>query len=448
MKAVNAWGRLTQELHDVQVLTDRTLVASSLEYRAGQLGLAYGNGRSYGDVCLNPDGKLWHTSGLNKLMSFDDNTGRLVCEAGVLLRDIQRILVPRGWMLPVTPGTQLITVGGAIANDVHGKNHHVVGTFGDHVVGLSLARTSGEVWKLDWSNTPAQMSATVGGMGLTGVIVTAELQLRRVGSPWLQTETLPYQSLDKFFELADASEKGWEHTVSWIDCIGGKKTRGIFLRANPMILKEVDASLSLKSKLIAQQRLAEKKPFSIPFVLPISLANGLSLKPFNMAYYQLQKMKHGFDVAHYEPFLYPLDNVLHWNRMYGPRGFYQYQSVVPREGGQAAVQAMLDAISASGEGSFLAVLKTFGNREAKGLLSFPMPGVTLALDFPNRGERTLALFDTLDAIVREAGGRLYMAKDARMPRDLFEAGYPHLSEFIKHRDTGISSAMSRRLMEY
>ena len=446
MKAVNAWGRLSHDMHEVQVLSDRTQVASVLA--SHQPGLAYGNGRSYGDVCLNPEGQLWHTSGLNKLMSFDDNTGRLVCEAGVWLRDIQRLMVPRGWMLPVTPGTQLITVGGAIANDVHGKNHHAVGSFGDHVVGLSLARTSGEVRQLDWSNTPALMSATVGGLGLTGVAVTAELQLRRVGSPWLQTETLPYQGLDDFFELADASEQDWEHTVSWIDCLSGASLRGIFMRGNHLSEAQIQSRPSLRAASTAQQRQADGKPLTMPFVPPVSLVNGLSLKPFNWAYYQLQKLKRGFDVVHYEPFFYPLDNLQHWNRMYGPRGFYQYQSVVPRAGGPAAVQAMLDAIAASGEGSFLAVLKTFGNREAKGLLSFPMPGVTLALDFPNRGERTLALFDTLDAIVREAGGRLYMAKDARMPRDLFEAGYPRLSEFIKHRDAGISSAMSRRLMEY
>jgi FAD/FMN-containing dehydrogenase len=446
VKPVTAWGRLTHDLHDVQVLTDRTHVAPVLAAR--QPGLAFGNGRSYGDVCLNPNGPLWHTTGLNKLIAFDDSSGRLVCEAGVLLRDIQRLFVPRGWMLPVTPGTQLITVGGAIANDVHGKNHHAVGSFGDHVLGLSLARTSGEVLQLDWANTPALLSATVGGMGLTGVIVTVELQLRRVGSPWLRTETLPYQGLSAFFELADASEHDWEHTVSWIDCLAGKTARGIFMRANHMTAEEAAAMPSLNAALAVHQRKVQGKPLRMPFVPPISLVNGLSLKPFNAMYYQLQKMKRGFDVAHYEPFSYPLDNLQDWNRMYGPRGFYQYQSVVPREVGQPAVQAMLDAIAASGEGSFLAVLKTFGNREAKGMLSFPQPGVTLALDFPNRGERTLKLFERLDAIVREAHGRLYMAKDARMPRDLFEAGYPRLSEFATHRDAGISSAMSRRLMEF
>jgi FAD/FMN-containing dehydrogenase len=446
MKPVSAWGRLSKDLHEVQMLTDRTHVAPLLAVH--QPGLAYGNGRSYGDVCLNPHGNLWHTSGLNKLVAFDEATGRLVCEAGVLLRDIQRLFVPRGWMLPVTPGTQLITVGGAIANDVHGKNHHAVGSFGDHVMGLSLVRTSGEVLLLDWSSTPELMSATVGGMGLTGVIVTAKLQLRHVGSPWLRTETLPFQGLSEFLKLADASEHDWEHTVSWIDCLAGKTARGIFMRANHMTAQDAAAMPFLKSKLAAQLRKMQGQPLSMSFVPPVSLVNGLSLKPFNMAYYQLQKMKRGFDVAHYEPFSYPLDNLQHWNRMYGPRGFYQYQSVVPRETGQSSIQAMLDAIADSGEGSFLAVLKTFGNRDAKGMMSFPQPGVTFALDFPNRGELTMNLFDRLDGIVREVKGRLYMAKDARMPRDLFEVGYPRLSEFMAHRDAGVSSAMSRRLMEF
>jgi hypothetical protein len=319
MKPVSSWGRLSNDLHEVQVLTDRTHVTPLLA--AHQPGLAYGNGRSYGDVCLNPNGHLWHTSGLNKLIAFDEASGRLVCESGVLLRDIQRLFVPRGWMLPVTPGTQLITVGGAIANDVHGKNHHAVGSFGDHVLGLTLARTTGEALQLDWVSAPALMSATLGGMGLTGVIVTAELQLRRVSSPWLRTETLPYQGLADFFELADASELDWEHTVSWIDCLAGKNARGIFMRANHMTAQEVAAKPSLRHALSAQQRKMQSQPISIPFVPSISLVNGLSLKPFNMAYYQLQKMKSGFDVAHYEPFSYPLDNLQQWNHMYGPRGF-------------------------------------------------------------------------------------------------------------------------------
>jgi hypothetical protein len=184
----------------------------------------------------------------------------------------------------------------------------------------------------------------------------------------------------------------------------------------------------------------------MPIVPPVSLINRLSLRPFNMAYYHIKKWRAGRAIMHYEPFFYPLDNILQWNRMYGPKGFYQYQSVVPREVGQDAVQSMLKEIAHSGDGSFLAVLKTFGNRQPLGMLSFPQPGVTLALDFPNDGERTHKLFERLDAIVREGKGRIYLAKDARMPRDLFESGYPRLSEFMKYRDPGISSGLSRRLM--
>lgn len=430
MRPVTSWGRLSAEPHRVIGLTDPSLVASQLRGREGQ-GLAHGMGRSYGDVCLNPHGTLWRTTGLDHLIEFDDTSGKLVCEAGVLLRDIQRVAIARGWILPVTPGTQLVTVGGAIANDVHGKNHHVVGSFGDHVQHITLVRTDGEVIECGPQSRREWFEATVGGMGLTGVIVRAEIQLRRVAGPWLDTQTLPYSNLDEFFPLADASEGAWEYTVSWIDCLS-RSGRGLFMRGN---------SIGHDAAVQAPQRARV-----MPFVPPISLVNRLSLGPFNAAYYHLKKWQPQHAVVRYEPFFYPLDNLLEWNRMYGPKGFFQYQSVVPREIGRDATNAMLAEISRAGEGSFLAVLKTFGNRPAPGMMSFPQPGVTLALDFPNRGGRTLELFDRLDSIVREAGGRIYMAKDARMPRDLFEAGYPRLPEFLNYRDPGISSGLSRRLM--
>ena len=441
MKQVTSWGRLSNELHNVHALNDRVHLGSVME--TYQPGLAYGNGRSYGDVCLNPNGNLWLTTGLNKLISFDETLGRLVCEAGVLLRDIQRLLVPRGWMLPVTPGTQLITLGGAIANDVHGKNYHAFGSFGNHVLGISLARSTGVVMELNWADTPEMMSATLGGMGLTGTIVSAELQLRRVENPWLSSEKISFLGLSEFFELADASEQNWEHTVAWVDCSGGQTARGIFSRANPISAQEIIEKSSLRPKRQWKERL---NPISFPITPPFSLVNGMTLNSFNLAYYYFQKMNLGLRVTHYEPFLYPLDSLNHWNRIYGQRGFYQYQAVLPREVDHFSVKAMLDVIAASGEGSFLAVLKTFGNREAKGMLSFPQPGVTLAVDFPNRSENTLKLFDRLDSIVRESRGRLYTAKDSRMSRDLFEIGYPRLPEFWAHRDSGVSSAMSRRLM--
>lgn len=430
MKPVTSWGRLSAEPHRVVVLNDPSRV-KSLVCRGPHPGLAYGMGRSYGDVCLNPKGTLWVTTGLDHFIAFDDDTGRLVCEAGVLLRDIQRLVIPRGWMLPVTPGTQLVTVGGAIANDVHGKNHHVCGSFGDHVLRLTLVRTDGEVIQCGPNERADWFAATVGGLGLTGVITQAEIQLRRVAGPWLDTETVPYANLGEFFRLADDSEAGWEHTVSWVDCNTGSG-RGLFMRANPTDVGDRPAP--------------KRRQRTMPFVPPVSLVNRLSLRFFNLAYYHLKRRQAGRAIAHYEPFLYPLDNLLEWNRMYGPKGFFQYQCVVPREVGQDAVYAMLKEIARFGDGSFLAVLKTFGNRQPVGMLSFPQPGVTLALDFPNRGERTRKLFERLDAIVREAKGRLYSAKDARMPKALFEAGYLRLGEFMKYRDPGISSGLSRRLL--
>jgi len=253
-----------------------------------------------------------------------------------------------------------------------------------------------------------------------------------VVGPWLDTETVPYDNLDEFFQLADDSEADWEHTVSWIDCISAGGGRGLFMRGKPAD--------------VGQRPEPKGRSLSALFVPPVSLVNQLSLHLFNIAYYNLKKWRAGRAIAHYEPFFYPLDNLPEWNRMYGPKGFFQYQSVVPREVGQDAVQAMLKEVARSGEAPFLTVLKTFGNRQPVGMLSFPRPGVTLALDFPNHGERIHKLFERLDAVVSEAEGRIYLAKDARSPRKLFEESYPRLPEFLKYRDPGISSGLSRRLM--
>lgn len=431
MRPVSSWGRLSAEAHETVTLLDPATAITQLK-GSPHPGLAHGMGRSYGDVCLNPGGVLWQTRGLDHFVKFDPKSGRLRCEAGVLLRDIQRLVVPRGWMLPVTPGTQLITVGGAIANDVHGKNHHVFGSFGDHVCWLRMARTNGQQIECGPTLHADWFAATVGGMGLTGVILEAELQLRPVSGPWLDTETIPYANLDEFFHLADSSEAEWEHTVSWIDCMSSGRGRGIFLRGNH----------AASSHRTAPQN----RELVMPVTPPISLVNRLSLGPFNTAYFHLNKWRAGHRKAFYERFFYPLDNLHHWNRMYGPKGFFQYQCVVPRHVGYGAIQAMLAEITRQGTGSFLAVLKTFGNRPAPGMMSFPQPGVTLALDFPNLGTHTTDLFARLDAIVAEARGRIYPAKDARMPRELFEAGYPRLQEFLNYRDPGISSGLSRRLM--
>lgn len=430
MVRVSSWGRLDHQPHDVHALSDRRIAASVL--RATTPGIAFGMGRSYGDSCLNPLGNLWTTTGLDRFISFDSDTGRLVCESGVLLRDIQKLFLPRGWMLAVTPGTQLVTVGGAIANDVHGKNHHVAGSFGDHVRSITLLRTTGETIECGPNIEAGWFAATIGGLGLTGVILSATLQLRRVEGPWLATETIPYSNLDEFFQLADESEAGWEYTVSWLDCMSRGSHRGLFMRGNPT---RTEGRLKPNARTL-----------SVPFAPPISVMNKLSLRVFNASYFHAARLRSAQAIVHYEPFFYPLDKLRDWNRIYGPQGFYQYQCVVPRAGGRESIAALLREISNSGEGSFLAVLKTFGNRDSVGMLGFPTPGVTLALDFTNRGGTTHRLFERMDAILRQVGGRIYPAKDARMPRELFEAGYPRLSEFLPYRDPGISSAMSRRLM--
>jgi len=430
MVAISSWGRLSKDHHHTQALSHQHPIQAQLKNT--RAGLAYGMGRSYGDVCLNPDGVLWKTTSLDRLIHFNENTGRLVCEAGVLLRDIQRLFVPRGWTLPVTPGTLWVTVGGAIANDVHGKNHHIAGSFGNHVQRITLMRTDGSSIECGPTRLPEWFSATVGGIGLTGVITEADIQLQKTPGPYLQTETIAFTQLREFFELAHHSEALWEHTVSWIDCRSKQNGRGIFMRANPS---------NVPNRAVLRQ-----KNRTIPPLFPISVMNRLTLAPCNALYYHLKKRQEGHRLMHCESFLYPLDHVSHWNRMYGPRGFFQYQSVVPLAAGHDAIEDMLNQIKRAGVGSCLAVLKTFGAQASQGMLSFPQPGVTLALDFPNNGKKTHNLFQRLDTIVTEAHGRIYLAKDARMPKALFESGYPRLSEFLHYRDAGISSALSRRLM--
>jgi len=369
---------------------------------------------------------------MDHFLSFDPLTGILRCEPGVLLGDIQKIGIPQGWMLPVTPGTQFVTIGGAIANDVHGKNHHRHGSFGDHIVHLTLARSDGQKILCSPEHNSDWLAATIGGCGLTGIITECAIQLKSVSGPWLNTETITFSALDEFFALADESEDNWEYTVSWIDCTSAKG-RGVFLRANSSDINEYSVD-------------APKKKLRIPLSPPFSLMNSVSLKILNETYYNVNKFKKQRGRSHYEPFFYPLDNILEWNKIYGPKGFFQYQCLVPRDNGITAIDAMLSEIAKSRQGSFLAVLKTFGDRVSKGMLGFAKPGVTLALDFANRADATERLLKNLDAIVNEYGGRLYLAKDARMPRELFRTGYPNFENFLAYHDPRMTSSLSQRLM--
>ena len=424
---LSSWGRLpAQPAAEERWVADRAAALPRSAYRL----LAYGNGRSYGDVGLNSGGALLHTRGLDRFIAFDAATGVLRCEAGVLLSEILDLVVPRGWFLAVTPGTRFVTLGGAIANDVHSKNHHGAGAFGCHVRAFELLRSDGARRVCSPSENADWFAATIGGLGLTGLITWAEIALRPITGVAVTVENARFDGLDEFFALNDAAEAAHEYTVAWIDCLAARP-RGVFMAGDHAGADAEPAKCR-----------APRAPLLVPFAPPFSLINALSLRAFNLAYYHKPLPPRA--LTHYAPFFYPLDGVAHWNRLYGRRGFFQYQFVVPLNE-RAALDEIFATIARSAQGSFLAVLKTFGSRASPGLLSFPMPGMTLALDFPNGGARTRALFDRLDAIVAAAGGRLYAAKDARMSGNLYRRGYPRLGEFLPYVDPAFSSNFWRRV---
>lgn len=401
--------------------------------------LPYGNGRSYGDSCLNTGGVLIDCGGLDRFISFDGDSGVLRCEAGVLLADILDVAVPRGWFLPVSPGTRLVTVGGAIANDVHGKNHHRAGTFGCHVRCFELLRSDGGRLLCSADENQEYFRATIGGLGLTGLVTWAEIQLAPIANAFVDQERIRFHDLAGFFRLSQESDAEFEYTVAWIDCLatGPSLGRGMFVRGNHAPAVEGDrAGEAAKSSGVK---------ISVPFVPPLSLVNGLSLRAFNALYFRKQRGDRVSSQLHYRPFFYPLDAIANWNRLYGPKGFYQYQCVLPLASGEAGMGEILQTIAAAGMGSFLAVLKVFGDRASPGMMSFPRSGVTLALDFPNNGGKVRDLLDRLDAITGEHGGAVYPAKDARMSPALFRQSFPAMDEFTQYIDPAFSSSFWRRI---
>jgi FAD/FMN-containing dehydrogenase len=398
--------------------------------------LAYAYGRSYGDSCLNEDGILLDVSHLRRFLHFDEEQGLLRCEAGVSLAEILALIVPRGWFLPVSPGTKFVSVGGAIANDIHGKNHHKAGTFGCHVTRFELLRSNGERLLCSPDEHGDLFAATIGGLGLTGLILWAEFRLKRIQNPFIDMESIRYDSLDEFMQLCAESDQDYEYTVAWVDCLasGRRLGRGIFMRGNHNQAPEY-----------AHRKLPRRLPLAVPFDLPSFTLNKWTLKAFNTLYDHKQLKKRVFKVVPYEPFFYPLDAIHNWNRMYGRRGFFQYQCVVPYDQGYDVMKEILQRISRAGQGSFLAVLKKFGDVRSPGMLSFPRPGLTLALDFANQGAKTLRLFDELDQLVRESGGALYPAKDARMHGEDFKIYFPRWQEFRRYIDPKFSSSFWRRM---
>jgi FAD/FMN-containing dehydrogenase len=395
--------------------------------------LPVGMGRSYGDVCLLKDGNLLLTTAMNRLISFDAETGLLTAEAGITLAQILDFAVPRGFFLPVSPGTKYVTLGGAIANDIHGKNHHVAGTFGRHVTQFELVRSDGSRKLCSPTENPELFAATIGGMGLTGLIPWATLRLKPIVSRMIDYEGIQFHGIDEFLELTEQS-KGIEYTVSWVDATstGSNFARGVFMQGDHS-QKRDNLTASSKPKL------------AFPFDAPGFALNNLSVSAFNTLFFHKQIHKRVVSLQDYEPFFYPLDKILHWNRMYGRRGFLQFQYVIPWSHAKEGTIAILHEVAKSGLASFLAVLKAFGDVPSPGLMSFPKPGITVALDFPIKPDKSFPLVSRLADMTLEFGGRLYPAKDATMTAAQFQTFYPQWQHFARFRDPMLTSSFWERV---
>ncbi len=388
-----------------------------LELKLAHSSIPHGNGRCYGDASLYSD--VVSTLRFDKVLAFDEHRGIITCQSGVLLSDLLQIIVPEGWFLPVTPGTKFITVGGAIASDVHGKNHHVDGSFSNHIISMSVLAGTGQTLVCSKDANPDLFWATCGGMGLTGIILEVKFRLKHIHSAFIRQKQIKAQNLDRVMELFDQNQES-TYSVAWIDCLKTGKNFGRSI----LILGEhagTDETPSPK-KLFAR----EKSLLTIPFHFPNFVLNGWSVKLFNALYYAKNYKAEMDGVVHYDGFFYPLDSILEWNKIYGKKGFVQYQFVLPFEVSHAGLKNILGRISAKGMGSFLAVLKLFGHQDD--LISFPMRGYTLALDFPIR-PGIFEFLDELDQIVADFGGRIYLSKDARMKKEIFWRTYPRASEF-------------------
>jgi decaprenylphospho-beta-D-ribofuranose 2-oxidase len=397
--------------------------------------IARGNGRSYGDSALNPEATL-STRKLNRMLAFDPQSGVLTAEAGVILGDVIAAFLPRGWFPSVTPGTKFVTIGGAIAADVHGKNHHVDGGFGNFTDWIDVMGPDGEVIRASRDENPELFQWTVGGMGLTGVILRAAIRLRRVESGWIRQETIAAPNLaaamDAFEENADAP-----YSVAWIDTLATGADLG---RSLVMLGRHAELE-SLPNRYRAQPFAQPAKSLlTMPFNAPGFALNRYTVRAFNSLYYRMGAAKRGLSYQAWDPYFYPLDSILKWNRIYGRRGFVQFQCVLPDDSAREGLEALLSTIAEAGSSSFLSVLKKMGPES--GGLSFPMPGYTLALDFPV-SEKVLALMDQLDAITLDHGGRFYLAKDARMRAETFHAADKRAGDFARMRqDNGTAGAFA------
>ncbi|MBI3255939.1 MAG: FAD-binding oxidoreductase [Candidatus Andersenbacteria bacterium] len=431
MKTYESWGRYpktTQKVHTMSWQTESLPSTKPL--------LAYGLGKSYGDACLNDGGTLLDTSRLNHLIAFDKQNGIFTCESGVTLAEILKFIIPHSWFLPVTPGLKYITVGGAISNDVHGKNHYQAGTFGHYLKRFELVRSDGSRLICSPSENTELFHATIGGIGLTGLITWAEFSLKKISSVYLETEQIVTKSLTEVLDLFNSSKDTYEYTIASIDSSAKGKNIGCgyFLRGNHEQKSPADLADTFHEPKI-----------TIPAPLPLSLLNKASIAAFNKFYYHRQFNKYKTIRTHYDTFFYPQDVVANWNYFYGPQGFIQYQCQLPPTAAKDALQEIFETTQKAGIASPLTTLKMLGPKSSLGHLSFPRQGYTLALDFPNTGQSLLKILDHLDTIVEKAGGRIYLAKDARMSPDMFKTSYPDWQNMIPYIDPAFSSSLWRRV---
>ena len=439
---LSGWGR-----HPVMDCTfARTRTRRDVADLVGRDGtlIARGNGRSYGDAALNRTLTVSMLA-MDRMEAFDETTGLLTCESGVLLADLLDVFVPRGWMPAVVPGTALVTVGGMVAADVHGKNDHRDGSFGRHVDSLVVLVASGEALHCSRTENHDLFHATVGGMGLTGVILSASFFLRRIETAWVESDTTATRDLEDTMALFEEARDA-PCSVAWVDCTatGARTGRSLVSRGR---LAEVDAL----PPALARNPLRAKRPrtLDVPFDGPPGLLNGATVRVFNALYYRAGRLRAGSRLVHFHAFFFPLDRIGSWNRLYGRRGFAQYQCVLPGSESRRGLPELLECVASTRGGSFLAVLKRLGGRTG-GLLSFPMPGYTLALDVPIRSG-TARLMEALDRITHSHGGRVYLAKDAWCTPESLRLGYPQWAAFQRVREavTGgtmkFASALSERI---
>ena len=432
---VDHWGRLPHALQTRHPARAHIPLDFAAALDGSPTLLPHGMGRSYGDVGLNPNGLLLQMTARDHIISFDKNSGILRARSGLTLDALLRVTVPQGWFIPVSPGSKFVTLGGAVANDVHGKNHHKDGSFGAHILALSLIRSDRAPMVCTPTKNKKMFALTLGGLGLSGIIDWVEIQLKPIKSAYLDVENIPYSSLDEFFKLSEQSAD-WPYSVAWVDCFAptSKRGRGIFTRAK----------FSDYGGLTPH---SSETKFRWPFPTPAFLLNRYTIGVFNTLY-RIRPGARYKGRAHYGSYFYPLDAIADWNKLYGRKGFYQHQCLIPQNNAAEGIAEMLSIIKRAGQGSFLAVLKHHGIEPSPGVMSFCKagPGVSLALDFANKGDKTAALLSKLDDCVAQYGGRNYIAKDAHMSAEFFQQSYPNWTALEAARDPKIMSAFWQRVI--